>query len=633
MVLSKTPINPLPSSVSSSSPSSSSPSSSPFPSQFTESTQKSLGVYVHISTTNEGEHSRSGRGITVTTPPIEAYSNYRSVTGRLERLKFESDGKVRTDLRKLMRRILWIRRRLLRRDISDDERSSLTSELQSLLQMSSKLLSLVSHRTALYGDRFVVDVPEGYVKLCRSIGINPSDVDISIFVSSAVVDLEFEDSSRSSTKLAYVDRIFAGKRHPAKGLYKGSQEAKRVVGDLLILQEFLDGLLLSYHKGDYVTSNSLLPVRAFVLTLPKEVSLYIWQQWQFGDKSAFKLFKRVSAEAVKEFLWYLAQKNSVPAGKSHLLPGFVQNVHVTGDNDPFTPHYHSHFLVSFAVYDKRSKNWYRLNPLLDEDDIQMLRDIWKSKVIEAFGEVLCGDTLSKEFNVYVGDRYYSLPSDYVDVLFEMRYNARKMFVNYANYYERNPFTEDFDAEFVKYVFKYENRTERYGYLTNLKRYLSSISVATLQKRREELLESLEIAEGDLIGVDPDKFPLMYKAIQERIEALRKEIDRLGSLIRDPKSAFDALYKEVKAGVDRLLSRERVREERIVNILQGLFAKRVIGYKFVPLERNVPLHQFLEGVRSLVVLSDRHKTIEFMLFHNPYWEDPPDVEEIVIPRNF
>ena len=633
MVLSKTPINPLPSSVSPSSLSSSSPSSSPFPPQSTDSTQKSLGVYVHISTTNEGEHSRSGRGITVTTPSLEAYSNFRSVTGRLERLKFEFDGKVRSDLQKLSRRISWIRRRLLRRDISDDERSSLASELKSLLQMSSKLLNLVSSRTALYGDRFIVDVPEGYVKLCRSIGVNPSDVDISIFVSSAVVDLEFEDSSRSSTKLAYVDRVFAGKRHPAKGIHKGSQEAKRIVRDLLILHEFTDGLLLSPHKGGYVTSNSLMPVRAFVLTLPKEVSLHIWQHLKSGDDSSFKLFKRISAEAVKDFLLYLAQKNSVPVTKSNFLPGFVQNIHVIGDSNPFEPHYHSHFVVPFVVYDKRSKNWYRLNPILNEDDIQMLRDIWKSKVIEAFGEVLCGDTLSKEFNVYVGDRYYSLPSDYVGVLFEVRYNARKMFVNYANYYERNPFTKDFDAEFVKYVFEYENRTERYGFLTNLKRYLSSISVATLQKRREELLESLEIAEGDLIGVDPDKFPLMYKAIQERIDSLREEIKRLDSLIRDPGSAFDVLYKEVKAGVDRLLSRERVREERIVNVLQSLFAKRVIGYKFIPLEQNVPLYQFLESVRSLVVLSDRHKTVEFMLFHNPYWEDPPDVEEIVIPRNF
>ena len=633
MVLGKTSINPLPSSVPSSSSVGSSPSSSPFPSQSTGSTQKSLGVYVHISTTNWGEQSKGRQGITVTAPSHESYSYYRSITGRLERLKFEPKGRLNADLRKLKRRIWWIQRRLSRWDISDDERSVLSSELKSLLKYASKLLNLAFGGTAIYGDRFIMDVPEGYVKLCRALGISPSDIDISVWVSSAVVDLEFDDSSRSSVKLAYVDQIFASKRHPAKGFFKGSQEAKRVVRDLLILQEFLDGLLFSYHKGDYVTSNSLLPVRAFVLTLPKELSLHIWEQLRSGDDSSFKVFKRISAESVKEFLWYLSQKNSIPVTKSNFLTGFIQNVHVTGDNDPFTPHYHSHFLVSFAVYDKRSKNWYRLNPILDEDDIQMLRDIWKSKVIEAFGEVLCGDTLSKEFNVYVGDRYYSLPSDYVDVLFEMRYNARKMFVNFANYYERNPFTEDFDVEFVKYVFDYENRTERYGYLTNLKRYLSSISVATLQKRREELLESLELAEGDLIGVDPNKFPLMYKAIQDKINSLRAEIERLDSLIQNPKSAFDALYKDVKTGVDRLLSRERVREERIVNILQSLFAKRVVGYKFVLRERNVPLHQFLESVKSLVILSDRHKTVEFMLFHNPYWEDPPDVDEIVIPRNF
>ena len=633
MVLGKTSINPLPSSVPSSPSVGSSPSSSPFPSQPTGSTQKSLGVYVHISTTKWGEQSKGPQGITVTAPSHESYSHYRSITGRLERLKFEPKGRVNADLRKLKRRIWWIQRRLSRWDISDDERSALSSELKSLLKYASKLLNLAFGGTAIYGDRFIMDVPEGYVKLCRALGISPSDIDISVWVSSAVVDLEFDDSSRSSVKLAYVDQIFASKRHPAKGFFKGSQEAKRVVRDLLILQEFLDGLLLSYHKGDYVTSNSLLPVRAFVLTLPKEVSLYIWEQLRSGDDSAFKIFKRISAESVKEFLWYLSQKNSIPVTKSNFLTGFIQNVHVTGDNDPFTPHYHSHFLVSFAVYDKRSRNWYRLNPILDEDDIQMLRDIWKSKVIEAFGEVLCGDTLSKDFNVYVGDRYYSLPTDYVDVLFEVRYNARKMFVNYANYYERNPFTEDFDADFVRYVFDYENRTERYGYLTNLKRYLSSISVATLQKRREELVEFLDRVEADLLVIDPTQHPAVYNAFKEKAQSLREEIERLDSLIQNPKAAFDALYREIGSGIDKLLSREKVREERIINVLEGLFAKRIVGYKFVVIEENVPIYEFLERARSVTLLSDRHKTIDLMIFTNPYWEDPPDVEEIVIPRNF
>ena len=643
MDLSGTDINSLPSSVSSSTSSGSSPSSSPFSSQSTESTQKSLSVYLDISPTNEGEPSKGGRGVTVTTQPPKAYTYYRSVTGRLERLKFEPQGKVRADLHKLKRRIWWIKKRLTRWDISNDERSALQSELRSLLFQSSKLLNLLGLGTVIYGDKFVMDVSPAYSELCRFLGFNPSDVEVNVFVGSSVVNLEFDDSSRASLKIAYVDQIMAGKFHPAKGFFKGSRAAKRVVSDLLVLQRFLDGLLLSSHKGDYVTSNSLLPVRAFVLTLPKEVSLYIWQQWKSGDNSAFNLFKRVSAEAVKDFLWYLVQKNSVPVGKSHFLPGFVQNVHVTGDSNPFEPHYHSHFLVPFVVYDKGSKNWYRLNPILDEDDIQMLKDIWKSKVIEAFGEVLNSDTLSKEFDVYVGDRYYSLPSDYVDVLFEMRYNSRKMFVNYARYYEKNPFTVDFDVEFVKYVFEYKNRTERYGYLTNLRRYLSSISVATLQRRLAELKESLEIAEDDLIGVDPIKFPLMYNAIQEKIQVLRMEIERLESLVGDPKSAFDVLYKEVNAEVEQLLSRERVREERIVGILEGLFAKRVVGYNFDvktfkdPVNgeerRNLYIGRFLERVRSVVLLVDNHKTVDFMLFYDPYWEDPPDVEEIVIPRNF
>jgi len=627
MVLSKTSINPL-SSGTGSNVVGSSLSSSPFPSQSTDSTQKSLGVYVHISTTNEGEQSGRGPSVQV---PSEAYTYYRSVVGRLERLKFESQGQVKVDLHKLKKRLFWIKRRLERRDLMPEERSVLEAERKRLLKTSHSLLNRVSSGSALYGDRFIMDVPEGYVRLCESLGISPSDVDISVWVNSSVVDLEFDDTSRSSLKLSYVSRVMASKYHPVKGISKGSQEAKRIVRDLLVLQEFLDGFLLSYHKGGYVTGNSLLPVRFSVLTLPKEVSLYIWSKLREGDDSALKLFKKISSQAIREFVFYLVEKEGLPVSKSNLVPGFVQNVHVTGDKNPFEPHIHSHFGVVFSVYDKASRSWYRLNPILSEEDIEKLREIWKALVVEAFGEVLTGDTISKDFNVWVGDRYYSLPQDYVDVIFELKYNARKMFVNYANYYERRSFSGDFDEEFVRFVFSYDNRTERYGFLTNLKRYLSRLSLSAIQKRRDELLEFLSRIEADLMAIDKNKFPDLYRAFVEKREAVLQELSRLESVLGNPSEAFNLLYRDIRSKVEDMLSRERITEVRIISILEGLFGKRIVGYKFVLLEEDVPLYRFLEAHRSVVLLSDRHKTVEFMLWYDPFWEDPPDVEEIQIPN--
>ena len=607
----------------------SSPSCSPFPYQEPGSTQKSLGVYVHISTTNRGEHSKGGRGLTVT-PTLEAYSFYRSVTGRLERLKFESQGKVRVDLHKLKRRLFYIERRLQRWRLSEEERSVLLEEREKLLRTARKLLEFVHSRSALYGDRFIMDVPAGYVRLCRLLGIDPSDVGISVWVNSSVVDLEFDDSSRSSLKLSYVSRVMASKYHPVKGISKGSQEGRRITRDLLILQELLDGFLLSSHKGKYVTANSLLPLRFFVLTPPKEVSLFIWYRIKFfDDYSALKTFKKVSAETVRSFLMYLSKKEGLSIRKGDFVPGFALNVHITGDSNPFEPHVHSHVAVPFVVYDKASKSWYRLNPLLSEEDLQKLRDLWKSRLIEAFGEVLSGETLTKEFNVYAGDRYYSLPHDYVEVLFELRYNARKMFVNYANFYERNPFREDVDLDFVRFVFGYENRTERYGFLTNLRRYLTSISVSAIQKKLEEVEEMLRLVEDELLVLDPEEFSALRRSLEEKAEALRAERDRLKSLLEDPDRAFDVLFEEAQRKAEEMLSRERITEERIIHILEGLYGKRIIGYKFVTVEEDVPLWKFLESNPSLVLLSDRHKTIDFLLFMDPYWEDPPDPEFISV----
>jgi len=631
MTVGKTHINPLLSSASSSSSWGSSPSSSPFPSQPTDSTQKRLGVYLDISTTNDTGELLSQRGLTVNHPP-EAYTFYRSVTGRLERLKFEEQGRVRVNLREIKRRLFYINRRLERWDIPDEERSALLEERSRLTQTAKHLLSFVQSHSVLYGDSFIIDVPKGYSQLLHYLGINPSDADISAWVTSSVVDIEFDDSSKSALKLAYISRVIASKYHPVKGFSKGSQEAKRLVRDFLILQKFLDGIALTYHKGGYVTANSLLPGRSFVLTAPKEVSNFIWSELRSGDDSALKTFKLVSAKTIKDFLWYLVEKYSLPISKRDAVFGFVLNIHPTGDQNPFVPHFHSHSFVLLIVYDKKSKRWFRLNPVLTEEDLQKLREFLKANLIDAFGGVISEDTLKKDFNVYVGERYYSLPADYVDVIFELKYNARKMFVNFARHYESNSFNPNFDKEFVDFVFSYDNRTERYGFLTNLKRYLSDVSLSAIQKRRDELSEFLERIESDLSVLDPEQFPAMYNALVEKAEVIRSEISLLDSALSDSSNAFKLLYSEFLKEIEDLLSNQRITEERIINVLEGLFGKRIIGYKFIPIEEDIPLSRFLESNPSVVLLSDRHKTIEFMLFRDPFWEDPPNFDEIVISRN-
>nr|ABR10429.1 Rep74 [Thermococcus nautili]AVP12420.1 Rep74 [E. coli-T. kodakarensis shuttle vector pTNAg]AVP12425.1 Rep74 [E. coli-T. kodakarensis shuttle vector pTNTrpE] len=620
----------------------SSPSGSPFLPQSTGSTQKTLSVYLDISPTNEkGEPSVRGPTIRVSSHPLPAYAYYRSATGHLERQKFESQGRVKIDIYKLRKKLFWIRRRLERVDLTDEERSSLEAERDRLVSLTEKLLRKIYSGSALYGDRFVIDVPVAYSQLCKALGINPSDVGVSLFVRSAVMDLEFDDSSRSALKISYVSRLFAGKYHPAKGISKGFKEARRVVRDLLVLQEFLDGSLLSYHKGDYVTSNSLLPMRFFVLTLPEEISYYIWSKLREGDDSALKLFKKISSQAIRDFLFYLAQKEGIPINKSYFVPGFLQNIHPTGDRDPFKPHFHAHFSVVFVVYDKSSHTWYRLNPVLDEADLEKLREIWKALVVEAFSEILSGDTLTKDFNVWVGDRYYSLPHDYVGVLFEIKYNARKMFVNYSSYYERNSFSDDFDRSFVSFIFDYKNRTERYGFLTNIKRYLSRLSISAVKKRLEELRELLDRIEADLLVVDSGRFPLLYQSLLDKREAVQSEISRLESVLNNPDDAFRVLYDEISRDVESMLSPRTVKENRIVSLLESLHGKRVVGLSVEYIRYltrdgeevlDVPLHKFLEARRSVVLLSDRHKTVEFMLWWDPFWEDPPDVLELKIPNS-
>lgn len=581
-----------------------------------DSTCSTLWVYLDISPIKHSEPTHDE-------VPIERYLNYRSISSRLEARGYELQGKLRLNLSEIRRRLRFIEKRLSRADISEDERKALEKEKAQLLKVSRKLLNQLNKRYPIYGDRYMVDVNEGYSELAKALNIDPEDVSISVWLNAGVVDLEFDDSSKASLKLAWVSKVKASRYHPVKGISKGARAGKRIVEDLLIMSELLENQLYSYRKGNYETVHALIPVRPIVLTAPKELSFYIWECLRAGDSKAFKKFKKVSAKVVKSFLQFKAEREHV---KGDLEFGFVLNIHPAGDSNPFEPHFHTHVVLVLIAYDKTQNKWYRLNPIFDEKDLEKLRELWKVELIKAFGDSLSEDTKSKEFNVYVGERYFSLPVDYVSLLFELKYNARKMFVNLANYYERNDFNPVVlkeSEDFVRFLFTYENRTERFGFLKDIKRYLTPLGEGIVNKRLSEINELLsyfefEVNLSELEGMSDDlrsKLELKLKSLKEEKEALESY-------------GFDYLFEEAERKAKELLSYERVTEERIIHILESLFGKTVIGYKFVVAEEDIPLWKFLDDcpdTHSLMLISDRHKSVEFLLFNDLNFE--PDVFDI------
>lgn len=589
--------------------SSPSPTTHPTLTPSTGSCQTSLGVYVHISPSDLGG-SIDDASFNDDHRPIH-YLKYRSIMSRFEYHDYEELHTLTLDLKKIRSTIRWINKRLTKEWIPNDERQKLRASLSMYVKFSQKLVNDLSRRLPIYADRFFVEVPEGYAELLKYLGYPSDTLYLSVWLSKGTLELSFDGGSSSELPFAYLSKVHAGKFHPAKGIHKGSKEAKRVLKDLLLLSEFLEGLLFSYRKGDHVTTHNLLPVRHYVLTAPKELSQFIWERLKNGDDSLLKLFKKVSAQTMKDFLIYLAKKEKV---EGDLLPAFTLNIHPTGDLNPFEPHFHADIIAVHVVYDKAQNKWFRLNPLLNEDDLHFLRTLWKKHLLNSFSSFIFEDTKLKDFNIWAGDQYYSVPIDKVSILFVLRYASRKMFVNFANFFENNEFDPSLisDPAFVKFLFEYENRLERYGFLKNTRSYLSKLSSEVVDVKIKEIKALLDVAESDLILNSDAMSETLRQSLEAKVKALRDELNHLEN------EGFDYLYKKTEEKVQKMLSNENLTQERIINILDTLFeaqGKRIVGYQFNIEEENVPLYEFLNELDdsdlSPVLLSDRHKSLKFI----------------------
>jgi len=575
------------------------------------SSQSTLGVYVQYSTTDKGEPSK-GEALSHS---LESYHRSSSVYGKVQRDGYRQVGKLRFSYRKFWKTVSTARRELSNPNLSQSEIQSISSELAKSLAYAKGSLKLLSKRVPLYGDYYAVYVPEDYSKFLKFMGFSPDDVYASIWVTKACAHLQFDDGSTESLDFNYVSRVLASKYHPLKGIFKGSQEAKRILKDLFVLSDLLEGNLYS-NRSQSETIHNLLPLRPVVLTAPKDISQLIWNLQKIGDDSAFKSFKKAGAKAIRRFIKYLAESEKVPT--SNLVDGFILNVHVVGDSNPFVPHYHVHALLVLAVYNKSENKWYRLKPIWGEPEIEKLRELWTEELKRAFGSLVPSH---KKLDVWAGDRYYSLPIDIASVFFEIKYNARKLFVSYAQYYAVHSFSPDdvTDSDFVKFVFSYENRTERYGFMKNVKRYLSSLCELLVSSRLSEIDELLKLAESDLILSGDTMSEKLKNSIEERIKVLREEKERLES------KGFEYLYQQAEQKAEKLLSRENITHERIINLLDTLYSaqgKRIVGYEFEVIEDDVPLWRFLDELMSvdgspppLILIGDRHRSVELILLDN------------------
>lgn len=575
--------------------------------------QRTLGVYVHISPSDSSGESSDVAAIGE--PHPIHYFKYRSILSRFEHNGYEELNRFALDLREIRKKIRWITKRLTKEWLSDGERQQLKNMFSRYAKLSQKLVNELSKRLPIYADRFFIDVPQGYAELVKYLGYSSDDLYLSVWLSKGTLKISLDDGSSSNLPFAYLSKVHAAKLHPAKGIHKGSKEAKRVLKDLLLLHEFLEGNLLSYRKGEHVTTHNLIPVRHYVLTAPKELSNAIWGALKSGDKTLFKLFKKVAAKTMKEFLIYLAETERV---EGELLPAFTLNIHITGDQNPFEPHFHADIVAVHVIYDKATNRWFRLKPILDEDDLEQLRALWKKNLINTFAFLISGDTKQKEFNVWVGDQYYSVPTDLSSLLFVIRYAARKMFVNFANFFERNEFDPSLitDPEFVKFVFEYENRLERYGFLKNTHSYLSKLGDKVVEMKVKEIRALLDFAESDLMLNHDTMSEALRKSLEAKIEALRDELEHL------EREGFEYLYRKAEEKAERLLSNENLTQERIISLLDTIFemqGKRIVGYEFHIEEEDIPLWQFLDELEQsgvgVVLLSDRHRSLGFIFLDN------------------
>nr|O54003.1 RecName: Full=Replication initiator protein; Short=Rep75 protein; AltName: Full=ORF1 [Pyrococcus abyssi GE5]CAA05626.1 rep75 [Pyrococcus abyssi GE5] len=583
-------------------------------------------VYLDISTTNEGISEEFSSNTESKSPLLKVcgvsskssegdgssfiwFDKYRSVISRLEHSGFVEVERTVLKLRKISKELRSINKQLSRLFLDDRERAKLLSRKRKYLDFARALIGSISKSLTLYADRFFVEVPQDYAKLIQKLGFSSDTLLLHLFVNSGVLEVFLDDNSSHKFRIAYISKVHAGKYHPVKGISKGSQEAKRVLRDLLVLSELLEGSLVSYRSGGVETIHHLIPVRHFVLTAPKELSFSIWASLKKGDSSLFRAFKDAGAKAIKEFLSYLASKEHI---SGNLLFGFTINVHVTGDKNPFEPHFHIDAIVTFICYDKSSTKWFRLNPLLSESDLKKLRDIWKNVLLSYFGELLSEDTKSKDFDVWAGDNYYSLPLDVPQVFFELKYASRKLFVNFVNYFEQSNFDESSvsDWDFVRFVFEYSNRTERYGFLTNIKRYLSMSCSHLVEKRVQELEEFISRIEFDL-SVNGNKMSdSLKRALLERLEYLKDELSEL------KERGFEYLFERALEKAEELLSNDNLTLERVIHILETLFTalgKSIVNYNFYVELEDVSFREFVDylydnHLSDVLVFSDRHRSI-------------------------
>lgn len=577
---------------------------SPSPYQEPDSTQRTLGVYLEYSTTNEGEPIRVDH-------PIAAYTSSSSVVGKFERDGYSQVASLKFSPRKVSQKLKRIDRQLVR-TTSPDLQRKLLAERSKLLARAGPLLKFIKNRVVVYGDYHAVYVSPGYLEFAKFLGISPSQVTASLWVDKARVHLEFDDNSKEALDLAYVSRIFAEKYHPFKAIHKGRQEGKRVLRDLLVITELLEGNLHS-PRGERETVHDLFPLRPVVLTAPAEISALIWDSLKSGDSRPFELFKKASAKTLKRFILYLAERENVSGS---LLPGFVLNIHPTGDKNPFRPHFHSHALLALAVYDKASGKWYRLKPVWGEPELTKLRELWREELSKVFPGLVPD---FKKLNVWAGDRYFSLPYDADSVFFEVKYNARKLFTAFSEYYATHSFVPDeiTDLDFVWFIFNYENRTERYGFLRTPRRYLKPVAEAILEKRLEEIDELIERIDLEL-ELDGDRLPeTLKKALLERKSELLEERERLVN------GGFEYVYNQALEKAEAELSQENITHKRIIRLLDSLYrakGKRIIGYHFEVLHEDLSLWQFIDLETSeyvnrppgVLLLGDRGKSMSFFL---------------------
>lgn len=586
------------------------------PPQGTGSPQRSLRVYLEISQNNDPVTHSSH-----VAHPTLAYHHDASVFGRLTRLKFEQDFAVYARLREVSNRARYLVARL-ERERDPVKRVELRHELETLNAVSKKLLELIQKRELVFGGHFIVNVPQSFSELVRALGYDPSDVEGDFFVSSTYVHVDFEDGSHSTLKLSFIDKMHVGKLHPAKHISKGTRSGRNVFSDLYFLAEVLGGSLLSPHrKGSAVAFTRVweLPIRFFVLTVPKSLSRRIWALYKVEGDAVLSLFRSCGAKAVEKWLVWRARREGVDVRVKDVVGAFAINLHPVGDSNPFEPHFHLHVSLALIVFDKRSKCVYRLRPFLDSEDIEKLRAFWVEEVSSSFA--LTSDELSVKWDVHVSERFFNLPSsrDFAQLLHTLKYNARKFAPDFSRFLERHPLPTSYDAEFVDFVLNFDNRTVRYGLLTNPRRFARYFVRARIQFELDDVDERIRLIEDELVSaVDSEHEASLHAELAE----LRETKKRLSQLLESESEALDYLAARVEERLSILLDKSSVLASRIAAFLESISTKRVVNVAVDVLRENIPLSAFLASRRSIAVISDNVKSFALFGFFDPFFESPP-----------